>query len=180
MAEYEALSQAKICDYIEQLDILWQEFLQIYIERCNKYQRSPRIDSIKPELYSVNRDILEEIFERVHQRADYFDRYHTKLKMSDFKEIGLVAFWIAKLKPYYLNANSFSGFFSAKVNEEFSLFYIFSTLAQYATKQKKRYSIKKCTPELVNELLYTMQYRDLSKEAYGCIVELLYIALTEQ
>ena len=70
----------------------------------------------------------------------------------------------------------FDDFFDSKINEEFALYFIFNAIARYAEEQGYGYSLKHINSELYNELLYTMQYRDLSKEAFGCIVELISIA----
>lgn len=97
--------------------------------------------------------------------------------MSDFKEIGLIAYWIVKFKPYHLNATVFNEAFALRINEEFALYFIFNAIAKYTKGKGENYHVDRINPDLYNELLYTMQYRDLSKEAYGCIVELIYLAI---
>lgn len=164
---------------------MWKEFIgntiPAYVEDCRKNN----IDCTKlqefnrDEVYYVNTLALREVFERVHQRDDYFARYHS-IEMSNYKETGLIAFWITKLKPFHLKAEYFDEIYDLKINEEFALYYIFNTVARYIKEQGNEYVVGKITPKLYNELLYTMQYRDLSKEAYGCIVELLAIAACKE
>lgn len=182
MSDYAGLTSDKVQEKIELLLKLWDEFLEktitTYIEECQKLGQS--CDSLKgtegKDVYYFNAIALEEIFERTHQREDYFIRYHNKLQMSNFKEIGLIAFWISKLKPFRLKAEYFDDNLDFSINEEFALFYVFNAVAQYAKKQGKQYSLARINHELYNELLYSMHYRDISKEAYGSIVELIAIA----
>ncbi len=157
---------------------IWEKFLEStksgYIKEFGNDDTINRLSL--SELYDVNMFALREVFERTHQREDYFDRYHDKLIMSNFKEIGLIAFWIVKFKPFQLNTQYFNEAYALRINEEFALYYIFTTLSQYAKNKGKKFSLKRIHKDLYNELLYSMQYRDLSKEAYGCIVELISVA----
>lgn len=182
MNEYIQLKSDEMEQKISLILDLWHDFLQktvlTYVSKCKK--RRQHCESLEncdtKEIYCVNIVALREIFERTHQREDYFERYHNKLQMSNFKEIGLIAFWISKLKPFYLKEGYFDDVFNLKINEEFALYFIFNAIARYAKEQGYEYSLKRINSELYNELLYTMQYRDLSKEAFGCIVELISIA----
>lgn len=182
MSAYIELTSDKLQEKIELLLILWREFIKktvtTYVEECNKLNQPCSVlnNCNIDDIYCFNALALEEIFERTHQREDYFVRYHNGLQMSNFKEIGLVAFWISKLKPFNLKSEYFDDFLDFSINEEFALYYIFNTIAKYAQKQQKQYSLKRINPELYNELLYSMHFRDISKEAYGCIVELIAIA----
>ena len=182
MSAYIKLKSDEMQEKIDLLLNLWYEFLKksipAYINECSDLgQPCEVLAKCKAEdTCYVNVFVLREVFERTHQREDYFERYHEHLKMSNFKEIGLIAFWIAKLKPFHLKADYFEDFFDAKINEEFALYFIFNAVARYAKERNKTYKVGRIDSELYNELLYTMQYRDLSKEAYGCLVELIYKA----
>lgn len=182
MSNYLELNSDQMRAKIDLITNLWHEFLKntvpAYIEECKRLgQQCCALNNCNSDdVGYFNIIALREVFERVHQREDYFDRYHKKLQMSHYKEIGLIAFWLVKLKPFRLKEGYFDEFFDFKVNEEFALYFIFNSLAQYAKEQNKNYNLKKINKALYNELLYTMQYRDLSKEAYGCIVELISVA----
>lgn len=182
MNEYSSLNSDEMQEKIKLLKDLWYEFMQrtvpAYIEECKELgQEYQSVDSFDiKEMGHISNMALREVFERVHQREDYFERYHNGLKMSNYKEIGLIAYWLVKLKPFYLEEGYFDDFFCFRINEEFALYFIFNSVARYATEQGNKYSLKRVDTELYNELLYTMQYRDLSKEAYGCIVELISVA----
>lgn len=185
MKDYIRLNSDEMIKKINLIVDLWKEFIANtipeYIEECQRHNidctnlKKFNIDDV----YYVNILALREVFERVHQREDYFTRYHA-IEMSNYKEAGLIAFWITKLKPFHLKAECFDEIYDLKVNEEFALYYIFNTVSKYIKEQGNKYVVGKITPKLYNELLYTMQYRDLSKEAYGCIVELLAIATCKE
>ena len=181
MADYVKLSYEDIQEKVSKIINLWEAFLEdVKAPYLDKFQnKTTEIVAEKKieDLYEINMFALREIFERTHQREDYFDRYHEKLKMSDFKEIGLIAFWLSKFKPFHLNSSIFNEAFSLRINEEFALFFIFNAIANYASEQNQKINLTKINAELYNELLYTMQYRDLSKEAFGCVVELIYLAM---
>lgn len=178
MSDYIRLNSDVLEGYIKQIIELWEEFIKNTLPEYDKmFSPSEKLANkdIK-SLYDVNHFALKECFEKVHQREDYFKRYHDNLKMSDFKEIGLVAFWLTKFKPFHLCAEFFNDAFSLRINEQFSLYLIFNAVNKYALDIGKNCNIDRINSELYNELLYTMQYRDLSKEAFGCIVELIYLA----
>lgn len=181
MADYIKLNPNEIEEKISKLLELWDRFIDdvktLYVDKLKNITEDFFEQKSLEDLYEVNLFALREVFERTHQRADYFDRYHERLKMSDFKEIGLIAFWIAKFKPFHLEAEVFNEAFALRINEEFALYFIFNSIANYIVEQNQKYRLSRINSELYNELLYTMQYRDLSKEAYGCIVELIYLAM---
>lgn len=157
---------------------MWKSFIEQSLPKYPNEKSAVSYTKIDGT-YSINVMALRELFERVNQREDYFKRYHNNLKMSNFKEIGLIAFWIVKFKPFHLNEGIVDDYFGMRVNEEFALFYIFKTVSKFIEKQNKNRNLNKIPHELYNELIYTMQYRDVSKEAFGCITELLAIAIEQ-
>lgn len=159
---------------------MWAKFLSKSLCEYLEGNTENPYNSIKIEdTYSVNVVALRELFERVNQRYDYYDRYHNKLKMSNYKEIGLIAFWIVKFKPFHLKEEFVDNYFDLRVNEEFALFFIFKSIATLLEKQNKTPNLDKIDHNLYNELIYTMQYRDVSKEVFGCIAELIAVAIEQ-
>lgn len=126
-----------------------------------------------PADYVVNAMALREMVERVYQREDYFARYHSDMKMSEYKEIGLNMFWLSKFRPFCVDGVGFDEKFAFEINFEFILFYMLNALEQVAKMQNKKYDSSKFTQSLYNEMLYTLLFRDISKEAMGLIVELV-------
>lgn len=181
MGDYIQLSsdelKVKISKLIDLWDCFFNDIKTLYVDKSTSENTDFLSNGNIENLYNVNLFALREVFERTHQRTDYFDRYHERLKMSDFKEIGLIAFWISKFKPFSLKPNLFNEAFAMRINEEFALYFIFNSIANYSSLQGQKYKLSRINSELYNELLYTMQYRDLSKEAYGCVVELIYLAM---
>ena len=96
---------------------MWSNFLKSTLSTYKLIKNDVLVNDIE-NYYVVNLFLIREIFERVHQREDYFERYHKKLKMSNFKEIGLIAYWITKLKPFHLKDIDVDGFLDARINEE--------------------------------------------------------------
>lgn len=176
--EYMHLDAKSMEDKINLLIEMWKSFIKQSLPIYRNEENGITYTNID-ETYSINIVALRELFERVNQREDYFKRYHNNLKMSNYKEIGLIAFWIVKFKPFHLIREIVDDYFDLRVNEEFALYYIFSTLSKFNEKQEKKSNLNKITPELYNELIYTMQYRDVPKEAFGCITELLAIAIEQ-
>lgn len=176
--EYMHLDAESMENKINLLIEMWRNFIKQSLPTYQTEERKITYSDID-KTYSINIVALRELFERVNQREDYFKRYHNNLKMSNYKEIGLIAFWIVKFKPFHLKEELIEDYFDLRVNEEFALYYIFSTISKFNEKQGKKSNLNKITSELYNELIYTMQYRDVSKEIFGCITELLAIAIEQ-
>lgn len=130
--------------------------------------------------YTVNTLALREIVERVYQRKDYFCRYHSGMLMSEFKEIGLNMFWISKFKPFCISGDGYEEELAFNINDDFALFFMLTALENLAKKMKLEYSSERLSGKLYNEILYSLCFRDLSKEALGIIVELVaHLVITE-
>lgn len=179
MGNYTALNSQELEYRIKSLLDVWNAFLENSIKGYDNKKIKVSEQTDLTNVYSVNYLALREVFERTHQREDYFIRYHQNLKMSNYKEIGLIAFWITKLKPFRLKEEFFEDYYDFRINEEFSLYFIFNSISRIAKEKEQEYELTYIGSELYNELLYTIQYRDLSKEAYGCLVELISIATSK-
>lgn len=147
----------------------WSQFFTKMVEL---YKKETGIDTLEVK-YEVNTEALHEIVDRVYQREDYFKRYHSGMKMSEYKEIGLNMFWLAKFHPFNIDGKGFDERFCFDINEEFILYYMFIALEELAKIQKKNYDSERISRSLYDELLYSLSFRDISKEAMGIIVELV-------
>lgn len=179
---YESLNSKKMQEKINSLIAIWKSFLKNVIKTYEVEIKKIKEDYINDlenkkldDLFYINMIGLTEVFERTNMRKDYYKRYH-QIDMSNFKEIGAIAFWIVKLKPFSIKETSFIEFLSLRINEEFALYFIFNTLSNYAKKCNKSFTLKCINKELYDELLYNIQFREIPKDAFGCIVELIYIA----
>ncbi len=149
------------------------------IEKCWKSYLSEvtslqggNVNITMPE-YSVDVLALREIVERVYQRKDYFIRFHSGMVMSEYKEIGLNMFWITKFKPFRILNNSLDEETSFRANEDFAMYYMLTALKNLSKKLGLKYDSDRISANLYSELLYTLCFRDISKEAIGIIVELI-------
>lgn len=147
----------------------WVQFFSTMVEL---YKQETGVDSVEVK-YEMNTEALHEMVERVYQRDDYFKRYHSGMKMSEYKEIGLNMFWLAKFRPFNIDGKGFKEKFAFDINQEFVLHYMFTALEQVAKMQKRKYDSTKITRLLYDELAYSISFRDISKEAMGIIVELV-------
>lgn len=164
-------------------DILncWEDF----ISRAKTEYNKSSIKFVKWG-YAVDNLALKEIVERVHQRKDYFFRYHFNMQMSEFKEIGLNMFWLTKFHPFRILDENIEAQDAFGINEEFAMFYMLSSLKNFALELQEvnradiekgeydlQYNPDLLTGNLYDEILYSLSFRDISKEAFGIIVELV-------
>lgn len=147
----------------------WMQFFSKMVEL---YKQETGDASVEVK-YEMNTEALHEMVERVYQRDDYFKRYHSGMKMSEYKEIGLNMFWLAKFRPFNVDGKGFKEKFAFDINQEFIMHYMFISLEQLAKIQKRKYDSTKIARPLYDELAYSISFRDISKEAMGIIVELV-------
>lgn len=156
--------------YINAIVDFWKEFYQEFIEVYKEVNKIGDKDLFE---YSVNTFALQELVKRVFYRQDYFARYHSNMKMSEYKEIGLTMFWIIKFKPFKIENIELDEEFTFDINEEFAINYMFKALRKIAELQGKKYDSSRVDEHLYKELEYSLTFRDISKEALGIIVELM-------
>jgi hypothetical protein len=131
----------------------------------------------KFEGYTYSIPLIFEIFKRIDQRADYYLYFHSDpkkpMKMSQTKEIALMAFWIIKYKPLSLPGDWANSLFIKKnctINEYFAAYCI----ASYAVELSSRNDIVSYfRPENNDILVYNFMHRDISKEAMILYVDSL-------
>jgi len=121
--------------------------------------------------------LIYEIYKRIDQRRDYYAYFHSKpgelMKMSEAKEVALMAYWVIKYKPLslsQLHADDLYEMKSCTINEYFAAFCIFS-LAKSSSSRKDINAY--FSPKNIDNLVYTFMHRDISKEAMICYVESL-------
>lgn len=122
----------------------------------------------------INENIMLSLIVKVDQRRKYFEYFH-KLKMSEFKEVALNAFWLCKLQPLSICNREFIQEQSKEydsLNEKLALFYILKVLRGALKNKNKSEDVMDSLPrKYVDELIYTFTYRDISKEAFIMLVE---------
>ena len=136
--------------------------------------------------YDVDDYALKEMIVRVHQRKDYFYRYHAHMLMSEYKEIGLNMFWLTKFHPFRLLGHNYEDGDAFGINEEFAMFFMLSALKNLSIGLQNKYKedieqgkytlefdSRLLTGDLYDEIRYTLSFRDVSKEVLGVLVELI-------
>ena len=142
-----------------------------------------RIDNVK-KLFGVNKNKLYEILNKVEQRKEYFQIFHS-INISEFKQLALIVFWVIKLKPIFLRYNDevIENDFVidnpqndyVSINEAFGIYIIINGLRSLLNNSNNSSSDELInnffTKEYINELRYAFYYRDISKEAMILLVE---------
>ena len=128
----------------------------------------------------INENIILSIIIKVDQRRKYFEYFH-KLKMSEFKEAALNAFWIVKLQPLSVCNQEYTKQQPVEydsLNEKLALYYIIRTL-RVALKEKNKSDkvLDSLSLKYIDELIYTFTYRDISKEAFIILVETMAVLM---
>lgn len=152
---------------------LWQKHADI----INCFIKNSGYDS--KDLY-VNEKAVLSVIAKVDQRKKYFQYFHG-LDMSEFKEVSLICFWYIKLKPICISDKNDSNKQSAEfeaINEKLALYYILSTYRNMLEKQKLSTKVLDNLPkEYLKEIIYSFEYRDISKEALILLVESIAVFL---
>jgi len=150
-------------------------------ERMNRLQE--RIDSFL-EISSLERcdisvsdALLLKTVIRVDQRSDYFTYFHSEVdnhgnviidKISQYKQIALLCFWIIKYKPLRINDAvkelDYYNHNHCTVNEVFAAYLFISQInsSNMLSKKQKDYYM---SVDYTQDLFYKFMHHDISKEA---------------
>ena len=155
-AKYSPLELSEIAAEVHELEIVWGNFIKTY-------EKTPHSEFV------LNKDDLLEVVERVDKRKDYYYYFHEigDGNMSEYKEVALKSYWIIKLRPFQM-VNPSSDLYEY-VNERFALYLIFSIL--HRELQNTGRTLRLPSGRYLNDLLYSMKYHDISKEAMIDIVD---------
>ena len=108
-------------------------------------------------------DVLIEVFERVEKRRIYFHIFYKGCKMGELNEGALLCFWIAKLHPFYHPKIS-----SNELNAKIAVCLFTNTIFFYSDRTKQE---RRIPDHFINDLYYSLLYRDISKESLMIIAE---------
>lgn len=134
---------------------------------------------------SVNTNTITTILCKVDQRKQYFRFFHN-LNMSDFKEVALNCFWYIKLHPLSLihrpdedkELQDEKQWEYRAINEKFAAYFILSELrALIKVQNGDERKMDLLTDQYIYELIYTLTFRDISKEALILLVETMAVLL---
>ena len=108
-------------------------------------------------------DVLIEIIERVEKRRIYFHVFYDGCEMGELNEGALLCFWIVKLHPFYhpkINSNT--------LNAKIALCLFTNAVYYHSEKTKKE---RRIPVHFINDLYYSLVYRDISKESLMILAE---------
>ncbi|MDR2591689.1 MAG: hypothetical protein LBC59_02645 [Chitinispirillales bacterium] len=168
---------------------LYDKFIEraksAYLVRVSKnYPKGSQLCSRSKDVYTL--------VEQVWKRKVYFRVFHKDVDgMNELKETALYCFWVLKLQPFYIYGNSNS---MNKLNAQMALNILIAgalayindmndkhkeraRLAKHAKTQKLSLNINK---SIFDDLFYSFQFRDWSKEALMDLCAGLIIAKDEE
>jgi hypothetical protein len=123
-----------------------------------------------------NKDIYT-LVEQIWKRKVYFRVFHEDVDgMNELKEAALYCFWVLKLQPFYIYGSNDS---MNKLNAKMALYLLIAGALAYAkdksarnikdARAKKSSTCKKLVlnmnASILDDLFYSFQFRDWSKEA---------------
>ena len=117
----------------------------------------------EPAEITISDDVLIEIIERVEKRRIYFHIFYNGCEMGELNEGALLCFWIVKLHPFYnpkINSNT--------LNAKIAICLFTNAVYYYSEKTKKE---RRIPEHFINDLYYSLVYRDISKESLMILAE---------
>jgi len=106
---------------------------------------------------------LIEIFDRIEKRRIYFHIFYKGCDMGELNEGALLCFWIAKLQPFFHPKIE-----TIKLNTKIAVCIFLNAIYYYSDNIKQE---KRIPDHFVNDLYYSLMYRDISKEALMVLAE---------
>ena len=107
--------------------------------------------------------MLIEIFERIEKRRIYFHVFYNGCDMGELNEGALLCFWVAKLQPFY-----HPKFDTTKLNAKIAVCLFTNVIYFYSDKIKQE---RRVPAKFINDLYYSLLYRDISKESLMILAE---------
>ena len=126
-------------------------------------QNISTILSVNPSEIIISEELLIEVIERVEKRRVYFHVFHDGCKMGELNEGALLCFWIVKLHPFHHPK------INSKVLNTKIAICLFTNAVYYFSEVKKR--DRKISEQFINDLYYSLMYRDISKESLMVLAE---------
>ena len=158
---YEEQSQEQVYHEVNNLIDSWHQFLKA--QKCDHL--------IQDKDFFIHKRNLYEVIKRLDKRRTYYYVFHQIDDICEYKEIGILSYWINTLKPFMV-VNSSSKIYNAP-NEMFSLYLIICTLAEIYKKSFPDKTFKMLDSNTIQDYVYNFKYCDLNREAMIFFVETL-------
>jgi len=125
--------------------------------------------SIPRDKLGLSDSCMLKIIDLVERRRVYFHVYHG-IEMSEWNEVALYCFWIAKLHPFFEIPKS--NMVAREANEINS---IIAVRMLYSMANRIRLELGKERMKLSNRgnMVHALRYRDISKEGIMAILEVM-------
>jgi len=121
--------------------------------------------------YFVHERNLFEVITRKNKKVDYYRYYHNIPNSSEYRQVGILCYWLIKLKPFFV-ANKALPIYNAP-NERFALYIIICTINGIFTLKKKGEEFEYPTKEFEKNAIYDFKYCMWDEESMIRYVELL-------
>jgi len=108
-------------------------------------------------------EVFIDIVDRIEKRRVYFYIFYDGCDMGELNEGALFCFWIVKLHPFFHPKIQ-----SNELNAKIAICLFLNAIYYYSGKTKKGRRIHK---QFVEDLYYSLRYRDISKESLMIIAE---------
>jgi len=154
-------------------DNYFQEQTTQLLESAKEYLDTSTISRDRLE---CNPKTLSNVAERVHKRFKYLEYFHNGMIPSEYKVIALNMYWIAKLHPFWIQPlpgdDDDQVSIIAQINERIAVYLFMRIVGEL------NFSLYKKAPNLLmdyaDELLYSLRYRDISKESLYLMLDSFY------
>ena len=118
---------------------------------------------VAPTEINLSPSALLQVIERIEKRRVYFHVFHNGCEMGELNEGALFCFWIVKLHPF-----SHPKIDSNVLNAKIAICLFINAIYYYSDKLK----IDRKTPKhFIEDLYYSLVYRDITKEALMILAE---------
>jgi len=122
--------------------------------------------NVKKSEIKYSHDIMIEIFDRIEKRRIYFHVFYNGCEMGELNEGALLSFWIAKLQPF-----KHPKLDSTKLNAKIAVCIFVNSIYCHNDKINNTNNERKIPEHSINDLYYSLLYRDISKEALMVLAE---------
>lgn len=161
---YEQQSPEQVSHEVDSLINSWYQFLKA--QKCDNL--------IQDKDFFIHKRNLYEVIKRLDKRRTYYYVFHQIEDICEYKEVGILAYWINTLKPFMV-VDSSCKIYNAP-NEMFSLYLIICTLAEIYKKSFPTKTFKMLDSNTIQDYVYNFKYCDLNREAMIFFVETLAIS----
>lgn len=153
-------------DYAEKQEKILEDIIKEWFD----------ISKIDFSRLKVNPLLLRKVIERVHMRKQYYEIFHNDMQISEYKHTALTAYWIVKLKPFWIDPietdskNELERI--AYINEHIAMGIMIGILTEFNDS-----IINMGTALFSNyykEMLYSIKFRDLNKESFIIMLDPFY------